>query len=44
MFGSDFPHVDHAADIVDSALALPIGRRRLTKILWANATTLLGIT
>jgi predicted TIM-barrel fold metal-dependent hydrolase len=44
MFGSDFPHVDHAADIVDSVLALPIGRQRLTKILWANATTLLGIT
>jgi uncharacterized protein len=44
MFGSDFPHLDHAADIVGSAMALPIGREHLAKVLWGNATNLLGIT
>jgi predicted TIM-barrel fold metal-dependent hydrolase len=43
MFGSDFPHLDHAADIVDSAMALPIGRERLAKVLWENAANLLRI-
>jgi uncharacterized protein len=44
MFGSDFPHIDHAADIVGSATALPIGRERLAKVLWESATTLLGVS
>ncbi|MEO1019503.1 MAG: amidohydrolase family protein, partial [Pseudomonadota bacterium] len=43
MFGSDFPHVDHAADIVGEAVRLPLERNLLARVLWDNAAEFLGI-
>lgn len=43
LFGSDFPHLDHASDIVGSAMRLPLGRERMAKVLWENSANLLGI-
>ena len=37
MFGSDFPHLDHAEDIVGTALKLPLERAALSRLLWENA-------
>ncbi len=42
-FGSDFPHLDHAADIVGTAMALPLGRDRLAKLLGENAAAFFNI-
>jgi predicted TIM-barrel fold metal-dependent hydrolase len=43
LFGSDFPHLDHDADITGCVTSLPLGRERLEKLLWHNATALLGV-
>jgi predicted TIM-barrel fold metal-dependent hydrolase len=43
VFGTDFPHLDHQADIVGCATALPLRPDLLSKLLWDNAATILGI-
>lgn len=44
-FGTDFPHLDHDADIVAQALALRarLPEEALRKLLWDNAARFLGI-
>ncbi len=42
-FGSDFPHLDHASDIVGTALALPLEPAVLAGALGGNAEAFLGI-
>jgi len=45
VFGTDFPHLDHAADIVDEALAQDarIGTEALRTILWSSPSSLMGL-
>lgn len=46
VFGTDFPHLDHDAHIVDHVLAQRdrFGENDLRSVLWDNACRLLGIT
>ena len=44
LFGSDFPHLDHADDIVGTAVSLPLGRERLAGILGENARAFLRLS
>jgi predicted TIM-barrel fold metal-dependent hydrolase len=45
LFGTDFPHLDHDAHIVDEVLAQRsrLGEANLRMILWDNACNLLGL-
>jgi predicted TIM-barrel fold metal-dependent hydrolase len=43
-FGSDFPHLDHADDIVGTAVSLPLGRERLAGVLGRNAEAFLRVS
>ena len=43
MFGSDFPHLDHGADIVAEALALPLSEGRKRGLLGENARAFFGL-
>ena len=42
-FGSDFPHLDHASDIVATALALPVAPTVLTGAMGGNASAFLRL-
>lgn len=44
MFGSDFPHIDHGADIVADALALPLSDARKRGLLGENARAFLRLS
>ena len=45
VFGTDFPHLDHGADIVDELLVRrsEVGEDALRAILWDNARQLMGM-
>lgn len=45
LFGTDFPHMDHAGEIVDEALSLrgPLGDGALDRLLWGNAARFYGL-
>jgi predicted TIM-barrel fold metal-dependent hydrolase len=46
VFGTDFPHPDHEADIVDQAVALRkrVPEKVLSDLLWGNASRLYGLS
>lgn len=45
LFGTDFPHMDHAGEIVDEALSLRglLGEEAILRLLWGNAARFYGL-
>jgi predicted TIM-barrel fold metal-dependent hydrolase len=45
LFGSDYPHMDHKSDVVETAVALQgqLGEETVRKILWDNPARFYGL-
>jgi predicted TIM-barrel fold metal-dependent hydrolase len=45
IFGTDYPHIDHQADVVEKAVALQeqLGKETVQKILWDNSARFYGL-